>query len=507
MAQITLKKLLGKKEGLGAVLSEMLTALDGGDDTCWGILDTDGSLLIGNSPPANAARFPILHNGQPLGWVVGEARHACLARLLAFLANQEAEKKSLAAEVLDRYRELNLLYNLSENLAASPQPGEMARLALAEASALIAVDAGFVVLSRPGGDGFEPLAMYGSSCQLKIGPADPGRMVERVLRTGKAELTNSVPASEYFSQSEYSVVSLLCAPLKTEKRVLGALLLVGGQEKQYTAGDLKLLNTVALQTAPAIEIARLYQVAVEKARMERELQMGREVQTSLLPKKMPRAAGWEFAAGWQPAREVSGDYYDFIQEKKGRLGLVIADVTDKGLPAALFSVFTRSSVRASLDRAASPVQGIKRANRLVCQESAHGLFATLFYASLDLMTGELTYVNAGHNPALLYRAAVGQVIPLVRTGMPLGIDLNTDYEQRSVQLDPGDFIVLYTDGITEAIDTNLEEFGMPRLQQVVLEHCGATAQELASALERAVGVFTNTDQLFDDITLLVARRS
>ncbi len=284
------------------------------------------------------------------------------------------------------------------------------------------------------------------------------------------------------------------------------MLLVAEAPLQYQAHHLKLLNTVALQVGPALEIARLYQVAVEKGRIEQELRQAYEVQASLIPRQTPVIDGWAFAGRWRPARELSGDYYDFIPLEDGCLGLVTGDVADKGMPSSLFMVFTRSAVRSAVSHLDSPAAAISQANYLVAQESQDGLFVTLIYARLDPTTGRLIYVNAGHNPAVLFESASGKVHQLRSTGIPLGILHDTIYQEGEVQLRPGDFLLFYTDGVTEAVNGKYEEFNSTRLFQVIEQFKDRTADEMAGAIETAVLEFAGDRPLFDDLTILVVQR-
>jgi len=244
--------------------------------------------------------------------------------------------------------------------------------------------------------------------------------------------------------------------------------------------------------------------------MERELQMARGVQASLLPHETPQVPGWEFEARWQPAREVSGDYYDFIPLDGEQLGFVIADVSDKGMPAAVFMALTRSTIRATVSQLLSPVDAIAEANRLICADSADGMFVTLFYAMLDPSSGKLTYVNAGHNPPLLCRAGEhgeGELLEELRpTGMALGIVDDFPFEQRTLDLQPGDSILLYTDGVTDATGEGQQQFGMERLRRVILEHQSAPVSGMVAALERSIGGFTGGATQFDDIAILAVKR-
>jgi phosphoserine phosphatase RsbU/P len=339
-------------------------------------------------------------------------------------------------------------------------------------------------------------------------------VVERVAREGRPCLTSNAQDDAWLSKRESVMVlglrSILCVPLQLKGATLGIIYVDNRlQAGLFTPDDLELLTAIASSAAIAIENARLYQVAVEKGRMERELQVAREVQASLIPRETPRIAGWDFAAWWQPARQVAGDFYDFIPitlvkvpDPSQGLGIVIADVSDKGMPAALFMALTRSIVRASVSSAQLPAQCMTQANRLVCADAANGMFVTLFYAQLDPLSGEVVYVNAGHNPPLLYSARQDKLVELGRTGMALGVDEACVFEGRTVQLNSGDFLLFYTDGVTEAPDAQGQEFGAERLRQVIFDHRRASAAVLMAALNQAVSSLAP----FDDITVVVARR-
>jgi len=338
-------------------------------------------------------------------------------------------------------------------------------------------------------------------------------VVERVARDGEPVLTSDAQADERFNIRQSVVIlglrSILCVPLQVKERTIGVIYVDNRLHAGiFTQADLRLLSAIASSAAIAIENARLYQLAVEKGRLEQELLMARRVQVGLLPREMPSLPGWEFIASWKPARQVGGDYYDFIQTEDGQLGLVIADVTDKGMPAALFMAFTRTIVHSNLDHALSPAAGITRANRLICQESQYGLFVSLFYGLLNPMTGELTYVNAGHNPPALISASKpdAPVTWLTGTGMPLGVEEDSIYQQGVVHLRTGDFIALYTDGVTEAMDGDYHQFGIENLQKALLENKDKPSAEIVITLEHAIEQFTGGIPPSDDITMVIARR-
>jgi sigma-B regulation protein RsbU (phosphoserine phosphatase) len=301
--------------------------------------------------------------------------------------------------------------------------------------------------------------------------------------------------------------SILCSPLKVKEETVGAIYVDNRLHAGiFTGEDLEMLNAIASSAAIAIENARLYGESVEMGRMERELSMARRVQTGLIPEEIPELKGWQFAARWIPAREVAGDFYDFVTLDSGRMGLVIADVTDKGMGAALFMVVTRSMLIASLEGSIFPAEAITKTNRLMCRYSTSPLPVTLFYARVNPENGDLIYVNAGHNPPFVHRDETGNLDPLERTGMVLGLDDSLELQQASVQLDSGDAIVMYTDGVQDALNEAEEAYGEARLRSTIRDHGNGTAEEIAAGLEQSLVEFIGEAEPFDDITLLVAKR-
>ncbi len=237
-----------------------------------------------------------------------------------------------------------------------------------------------------------------------------------------------------------------------------------------------------------------------------ELKMARRVQASLLPAELPSVEGWDFAVRWYPAREIAGDYYDFIQYRNGTTAFVIGDVTDKGLPAALFMVFARNSVRSGIYGTHTPAETIARANRLICTESTHGLYITLVFALLKPDCSTITYVNAGHFPPLVYRAREKTLSAFEPGCMPLGVDIEDTYVQHEIDLKSGDCIVFYTDGVTDALNGAGEAFGLERFREVVLAHAGESAGALVSAVETSLKNFIGETAWFDDVTLAIVRK-
>lgn len=405
-----------------------------------------------------------------------------------------------------------LLYRLSQTFNASLDLDEVLDRVMDEVITATKAERGFVTLSEAEGGlvfrsarGMDHTTIEEPQFQISRG------VVEEVAQSGVAILTNDAQLDDRFSQRQ-SVMSLglrsiLCAPLKFKDRMLGVIYV----DNRFQAGifaktDLELLSAIASSAAIAIENARLYQVAIEKGRMERELQMAFQVQSSLIPKGTPHFPDWEFAAFWQPAREVAGDYYDFIHKENQKLGLVIADVTDKGMPAALFMALTRSIVRASFNQSNSPARAITMANRLICADSTSDMPVTLFLCQFAPERQEIIYVNAGHNPPLHFQAKQNEFFEMKRTGMALGVESQVKYSQSIQSVSPGDFIVFYTDGVIDATTRENEEFGQERFLRVLYDHSSDPADKIILAIKESIGDFTGSNAPYDDITIVIARR-
>jgi serine phosphatase RsbU (regulator of sigma subunit) len=434
---------------------------------------------------------------------------ACLARSLTMLLTQALEMRELASETLDRYREINLLYNIGETIGGCLDPDELPRLVLGEAERIIQSEAGAVLVPRtpePHQNNMEVRASFGGEEYTNALSDVSGQVVDQVFRTAR-------PAIVTHLHGWMPVGSILCAPLKTQDQVLGVILLGRLADKtEFTAGDEKLLMALAGQAAIALQTARLHQEELKRQRLEEELSIARQIQLSLLPTACPVIPGWEFAAAYRPARVVGGDLYDFIDlpGKRRELGLIIADVTDKGVPAALFMAFSRTIIRTEcmVRGKRNPAAALKRANRSIIRDiqSDSRLFLSAFYATLDTQTGRLVYSNGGHNWPLRLRAADGEVQWLAARGLMLGIFENIELEEEEIEVAPGDLLIFYTDGVTEARSGDGQLFDAERLRAVAEANRGASAQGMLQAVVEAVEAFVGNAQPSDDLTLFVIRR-
>lgn len=226
-----------------------------------------------------------------------------------------------------------------------------------------------------------------------------------------------------------------------------------------------------------------------------------------MPTELPQVGGWDFGVLWQPAHTVSGDFYDFLNvENEALQGLVIADISDKGMPAALFTALARSTIRASVTTACCPADWMTHANRVLWKDTVNGMFVTLCYAQVEPESNQMIYVNSGHNPPLWFHQVDSSFTPLTRTGIALGVDEERTFQQRSIHLDEGDFVLFYTDGVIEAANSRGEEFGLDRLRQFMLDNRTACASKMLDTLRKTLNAFIGIASQFDDMTAALVKR-
>jgi serine phosphatase RsbU (regulator of sigma subunit) len=279
-------------------------------------------------------------------------------------------------------------------------------------------------------------------------------------------------------------------------------------EQDYSADDRALLTDLATHAAPAVRIAQLVNQqqaeAREREHLEQELRVARLIQETLLPEKPPSLPGWEIAVHWQPARAVGGDFYDFMPLSDGRLAFVVGDVADRGVPAALLMATTRVILRGTARRRLSPAAALQLSNQLLHPEIPSSMFVTCLYAILDPTSGRLQYASAGHNPP--YRRYNGTIAELRATGFPLGMMPDATYEEHEASIQPGECLLLYSDGLVEAHNQHMEMFGYERLQTALRKYTRrgpALIEDMLAELGRFTGQGWEQD---DDVTLVTVQR-
>lgn len=340
----------------------------------------------------------------------------------------------------------------------------------------------------------------------EIAPNDPIIAYLQTAR-GAVDLTHLDLDSPALEELRARGVALV-VPLVTSGELVG-ILNVGPRlsEQGYSADDRRLLETLAAHAAPAMRVGQLIREQQaemrERGRMEQELQVAQMIQKNFLPRSTPDLAGWLVAADYRPARAVGGDFYDFIDLDGGQVGLVIGDVTDKGIPAAMVMAATKGLLRASAQRLVDPGAVLGRVNDQLCPEIPENMFVTCFYGVLDPTSGALRYANAGHNLPIV--DAGGESSELRATGMPLGLMPHSQYEQQETTLAAGSCVLFYSDGLVEAHDRRREMFGTARAAKLLTD-----ARSAAEVLRRALAALDDfsgdTEEQEDDITLVALMR-
>ena len=514
MANLSLKTLLRAKSNDAPVVASVMAALEGPLT----IEDASGNLLMG-APANGTSRVPVVCGGVPLGCVAGPQSSAeALGSLLARLAAREAERHALGAEVLHLYREIHLIDQLSEELTALLDVSAVGKSALTQARRLIAASSGGILLRDKGDDALRYCASFGEESEL---PATDSAYALSVLERGVSEVVNVAEmvnelAAGPAGGAAPSLRSLLFAPLRAKQRTVGLIILLNDAGDPYSAGDLKLLNTIALQTAAAIENSIICEEMVGAARyreqltaIQKELDTARAIQHSLLPgifPPFPDRTDFDIHAEMNSARAVGGDFFDFFLIDKNHLGVVIGDVSGKGTPSALYMAVTHTHLRTMALRGVAPEECLAEVNRLLLKDNPSSMFSTCFYGILNTDTGELRYSNAGHNPP--YRIGPGGLAePLEQKGgTPLGLFPWEQYGAGSVQLNPGDALFLYTDGVPEATNLAMEDFSDGRMLDVLHEAGALPSREMIDMVNSRLMAFTAGAPQSDDITMVAVRR-
>jgi serine phosphatase RsbU (regulator of sigma subunit) len=334
-------------------------------------------------------------------------------------------------------------------------------------------------------------------------------VMDEVVIKGKSVLTSDAQHDPRFASGTVvlqGVRSVLAVPLGVSEKVFGIIYADSPiAEGRFTEDHLKVLTTLASVAAIRVENARLVESRFQQERLERELQLAMEIQQRFQPTAPPQVSGYELQGISFPCYEIGGDYYDFIQKDDGRLVIALGDVSGKGTAAALLMSSLHAAIHAQTGSHDTLVETISAVNRYLAENIPSNRFVTLFYAELDPDSGAFSFLNAGHNPPLIVHAA-GTVEQLASGGLPLGIKADAEYREGRTTLQPGDVLVIYSDGVTEAASPSGEEFGPTRLYEVVSRNVEASAAGIRDRIESALTKFSQGTQAADDITLVIVKR-
>jgi len=334
-------------------------------------------------------------------------------------------------------------------------------------------------------------------------------VIDEVVTNGKSVLTSDAQADPRFMGGTVmlqGVRSVLAVPLGVGANVFGIIYADSPlSDNRFTEDHLKVLTTLASVAAIRVENARLTEEQMERERLEREQQVASEIQQRFLPAAAPQIEGYELQGISFPCYEIGGDYYDFIQREDGKMVVALGDVSGKGTAAALLMSSLHAAVHAHAESHESIAAAISAVNRYLVESIPPNRFVTLFYGELDPKAGSLAFLNAGHNPPLIVHAG-GTMEQLAAGGLPLGIMSDAEFREGRTQLRPGDVLVIYSDGVSEAVNGNGEEFGPTRLYEVVARNLDASASGIRDRIESALTKFCQGTPAADDITLVIVKR-
>ena len=475
--------------------------------------------------------------------VIGALILVAIAALALYLALQNQRRKSrrLRSKFKDHdakeHRMFTFLHDLGESIENEPSPAVLSRIIVDGIDKVVTATGGAIYFISDE-SGFLNPSYVSEDCPPLIGiPVEVRKKAERdpraidshirlsrvpvdegilghCLAVGEAIYVDDVKNHPAFRDAftRYSEnVSALVAPLRYAGKDLGVLAVARKHEDGlFSSNDFAVFKSAAEQSAFAIGNARIHREANEKRAMENELRTAREVQRILLPQTDPVVPGFRISGTNLPARIISGDYYDYIDLGDGKCGIVIADVSGKGVPAGLLMAMCRSALRSVAGGEMSPSKALAQVNRQLFPDIREDMFISMAYGILDGMTGKLTLSRAGHDPALCYRRAGGTVESLRSPGLALGVDSGQVFERitkdQEITLAPGDCVLFYTDGVREAVDAQEEEFGMERMADVFSQSAPLGAETVLVRMQEELKAFTGESTQMDDITLVVIER-
>ncbi len=425
----------------------------------------------------------------------GVAEEAALLLLAAGARISELKRQIQEQRFQAKFRgvELEALYDVGLAIASTLDLEELCEEALIRAVSLLDARRGALYLLD--GGSYRLTSRFGGEALVEL-PAEENDVAG--LAAGEAP-EGWLPGARH----------LLAVPVEIEGDARGVLI-VADKESRYGVGpfpvtDRRTLSLFANQAAIALENAKLHKLALEKERLEREMELAADIQKQLLPKVMPIIPGYE-VIGWnRPARQAGGDYYDFRSLDNGGWGLVVGDVVGKGVPAAILVSTLHSALHVLLDQMEVGPPLIERLNRHIFESSSANKFITMLLAALDTQGNRLAYLNAGHNPGLLVRAG-GEIVQMESAGLPLGLMLTGQFGASSLDLDPGDLVCIYSDGITECEAPDEEEFGLERLTGLIADQGQRPLSEILHRIDTAVTDFAQGLPQGDDQTVILLRR-
>lgn len=400
------------------------------------------------------------------------------------------------------------LFEVSKQLMSPLNLDEVLHNILLALQKVVDFDAGGIYLIDNESGDVESITSIGyervleADLRLKIGEG----IVGWVARTGEPEVVPDVSRHTRYINARPETKSEIVVPVVSDGKLIGVLNLENDRLGAFSDRDLELLTTFASQAAISIERARLHKYSLEQKKIEEQLTIARAIQKTFLPKAVPRISGYDVWGSNIPSGEVGGDYYDFIDIVENQLGIAIADVSGKGIPAALIMASFRASLIAEIRNNYAIRSICQKVNNLMCESLESENFVTAIYGVLDTKNSIFTFSNCGHNPGLLLRAD-GTLEELTEGGLTMGIRRGSVYEERPIYFGPGDLMCLYTDGVTEAENAAGAQFGVERVIDLLRRGLTDAATDTGGRIIDAVTSFAARGPTLDDLTLVIIKRS
>lgn len=494
---------LGSRNGtlLNGIRIEAPTKISVGDE-----LRLSGSVIMIRSTEEEPKR-PLKTTSRP-----DTAQHTVFRRASDLISRQSSDDTAglEAPEAIRRHADrLRLLNDVHRALGQSIELDELLEMILARAFDELQPEEGVILMKNSSGDYYRAArrTVPGQGSQYAFSET----LVDEVAEKGMAAVVLDVETDERFAHAQSilssGIRSLVAAPLLDAEGSLGMIALTSRVHKrQFDEADMELLVSLASVAALRIRNVALAEEAAERRRLEEELRLARQIQVSLLPSQLPDVPGYQFYGGNVPSRGVSGDYYKIVERRDGaEFIMVVADVSGKGIAASLLTASLEALSAGPIEVGAPPEEICSKTCRRLFHRTPPAKYATMFLASLAPSAHSLTYTNAGHNPGLII-SAEGRVTELGPTGLPIGLMEDGNYRQVEVKLEPGDMLVLYTDGLTEAANPQDEEYGLERLAAVCKKHRDEPLDQIAAAIDQDLEDFAQGVPFADDRTVVLARR-
>lgn len=451
---------------------------------------------------------PLAYDHQMLGYLLALDAHEQDASLLAWgsemLAGRlidELALQGMTDELIGAWDQLELIYRVTQNLALTSDLMVALKSILQEIQRVVDTEDGFILLQRSG-------SLDCVTCSQDLADSLYNEsLLNNLVKANRVVLCNDASACrDIWPDAPVHIENMLATSLPVIEEAKAALGLINKANENFTAGDSKLLAALAQQVGTIIKNFLIHQKLIVEERLSRELEIAAEIQESLLPTKLPQVGGLSIAVASIPASEVGGDFYDFITVDDRHLTLVIGDVAGKGIPAAMLTSVTRTMLRVEAMRGELPLNIIEQANNVLHQDlSRADSFVTVFVATIDTYEGALNYASAGHTPAILWRANTHTSELLRATSPPIGIFGCRGEPASTVQLNPGDTLVLCTDGITEAQSPKGALFGLKRLIYIVESRASDPPEMVQQYIQSEIASFRRNAMGRDDATLLIVK--